>query len=61
MLIADQEGGRGLESWDLSVFRLPRPEKLNRTIVYEKVKRLELKFADENGELPSRKDSSSIY
>ena len=48
-LIADQEGDRGLESWDLSVFRFPRPEKWKNTTVNEKVKTLELQFTDEEG------------
>ena len=49
MLIADQEGDRGLESWDLSVFRFPRPEKWKNTTVNEKVKTLELQFTGEDG------------
>lgn len=49
MLTADQEGGQGLESWDLSVFRFPRPEKWKNTTVNEKVKTLELQFRGEEG------------
>ncbi len=49
MLIADQEGDRGFESWDLSVFRFPRPEKWKNTILNEKVKTLELQFTGEDG------------
>ena len=48
-LVADEEGVRGLESWDLSVFRFPRPEKWKNTTVNEKVKTLELEFPGEKG------------
>lgn len=48
-LIADEEGVRGLESWDLSVFSFPRPEKWKNTTVNEKVKTLELEFTGEKG------------
>ena len=56
MLIADEEGDRGLENWDVSVFRLPRTEKIKKCKVNERVKRLELEFADEGGELPLRNE-----
>lgn len=49
VLRADQEGNQGLDSWDLSVFRLPRPQKLQKAIANEKVKYLELQFGDEAG------------
>ena len=46
-LTAEQQGDQGLESWDLSVFRLPRPlDKLKRTSINERVKTLVLEFAD---------------
>ena len=49
MLIADQEGDRGLENWDLSVFRFPRSDKWQNITVNEKVKTLELQFTGEEG------------
>ena len=49
MLTADEEGGQGLESWDMSIFRFPRPEKWKNTTVKEKVKTLELQFTGEEG------------
>ena len=48
-LNADQKGDQGLNSWDLSIFRLPRSEKFQKAVKNEKVKTLELKFADVNG------------
>lgn len=48
-LSADQEGDRGLESWDLSTFRYPQsPEKLRKATT-KMVETLELQFATENG------------
>ena len=49
---ADVEGDSGLESWDLSVFRHPWPDKLKKAKVNEKVSFLELKFADEESKCP---------
>ena len=46
---ADEKGDRGLESWDLSIFRSPRSEKWKSTIVNEEVSTLELQFVGENG------------
>ena len=51
MQSADQEGEQGLRSWDLSVFRYPRPEKFNKTTVKGRVKFLELAFTDEDRKL----------
>ena len=52
-LIADVEGDKGLESWDLSVFRLPWPDKLKNAKVNERVSFLELQFVDEEGKSQS--------
>lgn len=49
ILSAEQQGGQGLESWDLSVFRIPQPEKLSKTTVNGKIKTMELKFSSEDG------------
>ena len=55
---ADHEGDQGLESWDLSVFRYPRPSaKLKKTAIKEKVKTLELQFMDEDGKRELSKSS----
>ena len=50
-LSAEKKGDQGLDSWDLSAFRLPRTEKFLKAAKNEKVKTLELKFADVNGKL----------
>ena len=53
ILHAEQEGPGGLGSWDLSVFRYPRSEKFHKTSIREQVRRLELKFRDEDGRCSS--------
>ena len=52
MLRADTVEDQGLESWDLSVFRVPRPDKLKKAKVKERISSLELQFVDEEGECP---------
>ena len=57
MVSADVEGDSGLESWDLSVFRHPWPDKLKKAKVNEKVSFLELRFADEESKYQSNIES----
>ena len=51
-LKAEKDGPSGLASWDLSAFRYPRSaEKLKKTESREKIRHLQLHFADEHGKL----------